>query len=185
MKLVVALTGASGQIYGVKALEILKDKDVETHLVISNSAKITMEVEGYDFERIKSLATHFYEENDLTAPISSGSFKHDGMLIAPCSIKTASSIAYGITDNLISRAADVCLKEGRKLILLIRETPLHYGHLKTLTRLAKIGATIMPPIPTFYTKPKSIDEIVSHTILRALEIFGVDVDYPRWRGARF
>ena len=180
MRLVVALTGASGQIYGIRALEMLKNK-VETHLIISNSAKITIEVETeYSMEYIKSLADRFYEENELKAPISSGSFKHNGMLIAPCSIKTAASIAYGITNNLITRAADVCLKEGRKLVLLVRETPLHYGHLKMLARLAKIGATIMPPIPAFYTKPKSIEDIVNNTVSRALEILGIEVDYPRW-----
>ncbi len=180
MRLVVALTGASGQIYGIRALEMLKNK-VETHLIISNSAKITIEVETeYSIEYIKSLADRFYEENELKAPISSGSFKHNGMLIAPCSIKTAASIAYSITNNLITRAADVCLKEGRKLVLLVRETPLHYGHLKMLARLAKIGATIMPPIPAFYTKPKSIEDIVNNTVSRALEILGIEVDYPRW-----
>ena len=183
MKLVVALTGASGQIYGIRALEFLRDKKIETYLIISNSAKVTIEIETeYDVEYVKSLASYFYDENDLAAPISSGSFKHNGMLIAPCSIKTASSIAYGITSNLITRAADVCLKEGRKLVLLIRETPLHYGHLKTLTKLAKMGATVMPPVPSFYTKPKSLDDLVSHTVLRALEILGVEVDYPRWSG---
>lgn len=180
MRLVVALTGASGQIYGIRALEMLKNK-VETHLIISNSAKVTIEVETeYSMEYIKSLADRFYEENELKAPISSGSFKHNGMLIAPCSIKTAASIAYGITNNLITRAADVCLKEGRKLVLLVRETPLHYGHLKMLARLAKIGATIMPPIPAFYTKPRSIEDIVNNTVSRALEILGIEVDYPRW-----
>lgn len=180
MRLVVALTGASGQIYGIRALEMLKN-NVETHLIISNSAKITIEVETeYSMEYIKSLADRFYEENELKAPISSGSFKHNGMLIAPCSIKTAASIAYGITNNLITRAADVCLKEGRKLVLLVRETPLHYGHLKMLARLAKIGATIMPPIPAFYTKPRSIEDIVNNTVSRALEILGIEVDYPRW-----
>ncbi|MCD6493592.1 MAG: UbiX family flavin prenyltransferase [Archaeoglobaceae archaeon] len=180
MRLVVALTGASGQIYGIRALEMLKNK-VETHLIISNSAKITIEVETeYSIEYIKSLADRFYEENELKAPISSGSFKHNGMLIAPCSIKTAASIAYSITNNLITRAADVCLKEGRKLVLLVRETPLHYGHLKMLARLAKIGATIMPPIPAFYTKPRSIEDIVNNTVSRALEILGIEVDYPRW-----
>ena len=180
MRLVVALTGASGQIYGIRALEMLKNK-VETHLIISNSAKVTIEVETeYSIEYIKSLADRFYEENELKAPISSGSFKHNGMLIAPCSIKTAASIAYSITNNLITRAADVCLKEGRKLVLLVRETPLHYGHLKMLARLAKIGATIMPPIPAFYTKPRSIEDIVNNTVSRALEILGIEVDYPRW-----
>jgi len=180
VRLVVALTGASGQIYGIRALEMLKNK-VETHLIISNSAKVTIEVETeYSMEYIKSLADRFYEENELKAPISSGSFKHNGMLIAPCSIKTAASIAYSITNNLITRAADVCLKEGRKLVLLVRETPLHYGHLKMLARLAKIGATIMPPIPAFYTKPRSIEDIVNNTVSRALEILGIEVDYPRW-----
>jgi len=182
-RLVIALTGASGQIYGVKALEILRGK-AETHVVVSNSAKITIGVETeYTIEYLKNLSNYFYDEGDLKAPISSGSFKHDGMLIAPCSIKTAASIAYSISDNLITRSADVCLKEGRKLILLVRETPLHHGHLEMLAKLAKIGAVIMPPVPAFYTKPKSVDEIVNQTVSRALEMLGIEVEYPRWTTA--
>ena len=182
MRFIVALTGASGQIYGIRLIEELR-KIAEVHVIVSETAKITLEVEtDYSVDDIKSIAHRFYEESEMTAPISSGSFKHDGMVIAPCSIKTASSIAYGITENLITRAADVTLKEGRKLILLIRETPLHLGHIKTLCRLAEIGAIIMPPVPAFYIKPKTVDDIVNHTVARVMEILGLEVDYKRWEG---
>jgi 4-hydroxy-3-polyprenylbenzoate decarboxylase len=180
MRFVVALTGASGQIYGIRLIEELR-KMAEVYVVVSNAAKITLKAETeYDIEYIKKLAHRFYDESDISAPISSGSFRHDGMVIAPCSIKTASSIAYGITDNLITRSADVTLKEGRKLILLVRETPLHLGHLRTLTRLSEIGAIVMPPVPAFYIKPKTVDDIVNHTVARVMELLGLDVNYRRW-----
>jgi len=181
LKFVVALTGASGQIYGVRLIEKLS-KIADIYTVVSNTAKKLIEFEGFDLNYIKSLSHEFYEEDELFAPIASGSFTHDGMVIAPCSIKTASSIAYGITDNLITRSADVTLKERRKLILVVRETPLHLGHLKTLVRLAEMGAVIMPPVPAFYIKPKTIDDIVNHTVYRILDILGVEVEYNRWTG---
>jgi len=183
MRLVVALTGASGQIYGVRILEELHRRDIETHVIVSKAAEITLNAEtDYDLDYLKSLSTRFYSHDDIAAPISSGSFKHDGMIIAPCSMKTAASIAYGIADNLITRAADVTLKERRRLVLLVRETPLHSGHLKTLLQLSELGAIIMPPLPAFYIKPKSIDDIVNHTVARVLEKFGMDVDYQGWEG---
>jgi len=182
MRYIVALTGASGQIYGVRLIEEL-NKKAEVYVIISNAAKTILRLEtDYDTEYIKRIAHNLYEEDDLTAPISSGSFKHDGMVIAPCSVKTASCIAYGITDNLITRAADVTLKEKRKLIILIRETPLHLGHLRMLTRLAEIGAIIMPPVPAFYIRPKTLDDIINHTIARIMDLLGLDVEYKRWEG---
>ena len=179
MRFVVALTGASGQIYGFRIVEKLS-KIGEVHTIVSKTAKKIAEIEGLDVEELKKLSTKFYEEDEITAPISSGSFKHDGMVIAPCSVKTASSIAYGVTDNLIARSADVTLKEKRKLILLIRETPLHLGHLKTLVRLAEIGAIIMPPVPAFYIKPKTIDDLIDHTVCRVLDLLGLEVECKRW-----
>jgi len=183
MRLVVALTGASGQIYGVRILEELRKRGIETYVVVSKAAEITLKVEtDFDIDYLKSLSTKFYNSDDITAPISSGSFKHDGMIIAPCSMKTAASIAYGIADNLITRAADVTLKEKRRLVLLVRETPLHSGHIKTLLQLSELGAIIMPPLPAFYIKPKSIDDIVNHTVARVLEKFGIEIGYRGWEG---
>jgi 4-hydroxy-3-polyprenylbenzoate decarboxylase len=162
---------------------MLKDLESEVHLIVSKPALLTMKVETDKTEEyLRNLADFFYSPSDTGSAIASGSFKHDGMVIAPCTINTASSIAYGIADNLIARAADVTLKERRKLILLVRETPLHEGHLTTLLRLSRIGAIVMPPIPAFYTKPKTIDDIVDHTVLRVLDILGFNVEYHRWEG---
>ncbi|MFP3909451.1 MAG: UbiX family flavin prenyltransferase [Halobacteriota archaeon] len=183
MKIILALTGASGQLYGVKLLEQLYEKGIETHLIVSKPAEITLKVEtDYDLNYLRSKATHFYDNQDIAAPMASGSFDHDGMIIAPCTMKTASSIAHGITDNLITRAADVTLKERRKLVLLVRETPLHSGHLRTLLTLSELGAIIMPPLPAFYTRPASIDEMISQTVGRVLEKFGIRTDFKRWEG---
>ncbi len=179
MRYVVALTGASGQIYGLRLVERLAEV-AEVYVIVSKSARKTMDVEGISLEKLEEHAYRLYSDEEISAPLSSGTFRHDGMVIAPCSVKTASSIAYGITNNLISRAADVTLKERRKLILLFRETPLHLGHLRTLCRLAEMGAIIMPPIPAFYTKPKSVDEIVDHIVSRVMELLGIDVEYERW-----
>jgi len=181
VKVIVAFTGASGQIYGLKILEILRDNGVETHVIVSKAATITMNVEGIDIAQVKANSSKFYSNDDIGAKLSSGSFKHDGMIIAPCSVKTASSIAHGITNNLISRTADVTLKERRKLVLLVRETPLHTGHLRTLLTLSEIGAIIMPPVPAFYIRPKSLDDIVTHTAARAVSFLGIHVDYE-WEG---
>ncbi len=182
MRLVVALTGASGQIYGVRMLEVLNESEVEVHLVISPAAEKNIEIEtDYSVEDVKMLADYVYDYADVGAAIASGSFKHDGMVIIPCSIKTASSIAYSIASNLIVRAADVTLKEKRRLVLAVRETPLHLGHLSTLTRLAELGAVIFPPVPAFYSRPKSIDDIVNHTVGRILDFFDIEHDlYTSW-----
>ena len=181
MRFVVALTGASGQIYGFKLVKKLV-KFAEVYTIVSKTAEKIAKMEGVDLNILKSISSEFYTEDEITAPISSGSFRHNGMVIAPCSVKTASSIAYGITNNLITRSADVTLKERRRLIILFRETPLHLGHLKTLLRLAEMGAIIMPPVPAFYTHPKTIDDIVDHTIHRVLDLLGLDIEYKRWEG---
>jgi len=183
MGFVVALTGASGQVYGVRILEELKKRNLESYVIVSKAAEITLGVETeYGIEYIRSLSSKFYENGDIAAPMSSGSFKHEGMVIAPCSMKTAASIACGITDNLISRSADVTLKEGRKLLLLVRETPLHSGHLSNLLKLSRMGAIIMPPVPAFYTKPSGIDDIVNQTVARVLGRFNIEVECPIWGG---
>ncbi len=183
MRFVVALTGASGQIYGFRIVKKLIEF-AEVYTIVSRTAERIAEMEGLDLNELKSISSKFYTENDIEAPLSSGSFKHDGMVIAPCSVKTASSIAYGITDNLITRSADVTLKERRKLIVLFRETPLHTGHLKTLLRLSEMGAIVMPPVPAFYIKPKSVEEIVDHTVCRVLDLLGLNPDCKRWEGYR-
>src|ERR1017187_4853234 len=172
---IVGITGASGAILGVRALEVLKTiPDTTVHLVMTAQAKRTLELEtdrrAADVER---LADVVHDERNLAAAISSGSFRTDGMLVIPCSIKSAAAIAYSFNDNLLVRAADVCLKERRRLVLSVRETPLHLGHLRTLTRLAEIGAIIVPPIPGFYTKPQSVDEIVNQSVGKALDALGV------------
>ncbi len=175
-RVVVGITGASGQIYGLKAVQLLSEFGIEVHLIVSRAAKVAMKAEGLKCEEFEKFAFRVYNENDLGASISSGSFYHDGMIIAPCSMKTASSIAHGITDNLIARAADVTLKERRRLVLLVRETPLHTGHLRTLLTLSEIGAVVMPPVPAFYIKPENLDDVVEHTVLRALTLLGGEVE---------
>jgi 4-hydroxy-3-polyprenylbenzoate decarboxylase len=181
MKIVVALTGASGQILGIRLIEKLRDAGVEVHTIVSKAAKITLEAEtDYDVDYVRSISNKFYEEWQIDAPFASGSFRHDGMAVVPCSIKTASSIAYGIADNLVVRAADVTLKERRKLILAVREAPLHHGHLETLARLAELGAIVFPPVLSFYIRPKNLDDVINHTVSRIAEILGVEVEYSRW-----
>lgn len=182
---IVGITGASGTVYGIRALEALRDVPGATiHLVMSAQAKKTMAIEtGRTVESVERLAHFVHDANDVAAPISSGSFLTDGMLVAPCSIKTAAAISYSLNDNLLVRAADVCLKERRRLVLVVRETPLHVGHLRTLTQLAEIGAVILPPIPGFYTMPKTVDDIVNHTVGKALDALGVPNEmFARWRG---
>lgn len=174
-RLIVGITGASGAQYGVRLLEALQDSPIETHLVISRAGMQTLSLEtDYSLDYVKSLADIVYSSGDIGAAIASGSFKTMGMAIAPCSIKSLSEIAYGLTTNLISRAADVVLKERRKLVLLVRETPLHSGHLKTMLQASDNGAIIMPPVPAFYSRPNSLDDIVNHTVGRTLDLFGVD-----------
>jgi polyprenyl P-hydroxybenzoate/phenylacrylic acid decarboxylase-like protein len=185
-RLIVAITGASGAIYGVRLLERLKELPVETHLIATKWARVTIEHEtGRSFAEVKGLAHHFYSENDQAAAVSSGSFLTDGMVIAPCSTKTLAAIANGFAYNLVCRAADVALKERRKLVLVVRETPLHSVHLRNMLTLADMGATIAPPVPGFYALPRSIDDIVDQTVERLLDQFGFQLDSPfRWSGLR-
>ena len=181
-RLVIGISGASGVIYGVRALEILRGMDIETHLVMSKSAELTM---SYEMEmkpkEVKELASVPHPIGDVGASISSGSFKTMGMLILPCSIRSMSEIASGVTGSLMSRAADVVLKERRRLVLAVRETPLHAGHLRTMAHLSEMGAVIAPIVPAFYTKPKSLDDIINHTVGRLLDLFGIDTgSVKRW-----
>jgi 4-hydroxy-3-polyprenylbenzoate decarboxylase len=183
-RLVIGISGASGAIYGVRMLEILKGSGIETHLVMSRSAEMTLAYEtDYKARDIKKLASVTHPIGDVGASISSGSFSTMGMVIAPCSIKTMSEIACGVTSTLLSRAADVVLKEKRRLVLAVRETPLHGGHLRTMTALFDMGAIIAPVVPAFYNKPQTIDDIVNHTVGRLLDLFGIDTGMvKRWQG---
>ena len=183
-RLVVGISGASGVIYGVRLLELLRETDVETHLVMSKSAELTLAYEtDYKPKDVKAMASVNHPATDIGAAISSGSFPTMGMVIAPCSIRTMSEIATGVTSSLLSRAADVVLKEKRRLVLALRETPLHGGHLRTMTTLADIGAVVAPIVPAFYTKPKSVDDIINHTVGRLLDFFGIETKVVRrWEG---
>jgi flavin prenyltransferase len=174
-RLVVALTGATGAIYGVRLLEALRGvPGIETHLVVSGPAKRTLiEETDVTLRDVERLAHVVHDVRDIGASIASGSFRTAGMVVAPCSIRTAAAIATGLTGNLITRAADVMLKEGRPLLLLVRETPLHVGHLRTLVALAEMGAVVLPPLPAFYHRPKSIDDLVNHTVARVLDRLGL------------
>jgi len=170
-RLVVGITGASGSIYGIRLLEVLRTTtDIELHLVVSVAGKRTlMEETDYSVADVEALAHHRYDVKDIGATLASGSFRTAGMVIAPCSIKTAAAIAACYADTLLTRAADVTLKEGRALILLVRETPLHLGHLRVLTSLAEMGAVVLPPMPAFYNRPKALDDIINHTVARVLD----------------
>jgi len=185
-KIIVAITGATGSIYGTRLLEILQTvDDVESHLILSNAGALTAKHEiGIDKQTIESLADVVHNPKDIGATLSSGSFITHGMVIAPCSMKTLGSIASGIADNLVSRAADVILKERRKLFLMVRETPLNLVHLRNMTTLSEMGAIIAPPVPAFYTQPKTIDDIVNHTVGRILDTLDIpNVNYvKRWQG---
>ncbi len=184
MKIVVGMSGASGSIYGVRLLEVLQQAGVETHLVMSDAAKRTIVYEtDRTIQDVKKLATHVHELSDIGACISSGSFRHDGMVIAPCSIKTLSALANSFNANLLIRAADVTLKERRKLVLMVRETPLHLGHLRLMTQVTETGAVILPPMPAFYHLPKTLDDIINQSVNKALDQFGVDITlFERWTG---
>jgi flavin prenyltransferase len=170
-RLVVGITGASGSIYGVRLLEILRTTtDIELHLVISAAGKRTLvEETDYSVADVEALAHQRYDVKDVGAALASGSFRTGGMVVAPCSIKTAAAVAACYTDTLLTRAADVTLKEGRPLIMLVRETPLHLGHLRVLTALAEMGAVVLPPMPAFYNRPKAVDDIINHTVARVLD----------------
>ncbi|MCR4441971.1 MAG: UbiX family flavin prenyltransferase [Peptococcaceae bacterium] len=177
MKLVVAITGASGAIYGIRVLEQLKQKGVETHLVITEWGREIIEQETrYTVEEVRALADYNYDEKNLAARISSGSFRCDGMIVVPCSMKTLSGIASGYAEDLPTRAADVMLKEQRKLVLIVRETPLNAVHLENMLKLARLGVVIMPPVPAFYTRPKDLDEVIHQTVGRALDQFGIEIE---------
>lgn len=182
-RLIVGISGASGVIYGIRLLELLREVKVETHLVMSRSAEVTVAYEArHKIVWINELADVCYKPEDIGAAISSGSFRTMGMIVAPCSIRSASEIATGVTSTLLTRAADVVLKERRKLVLMVRETPLHLGHLRTLTQLAEIGAIIAPPVPAFYARPTSLEEMVDHTLGRVLDQFGIDTGtVRRWK----
>jgi 4-hydroxy-3-polyprenylbenzoate decarboxylase len=187
MRLIIAISGSSGVIYGIRLLELTsRIPDLETHLVMSAAAKVNLAIEtGWSARDVERLASHVHDVRDLAASISSGSFRTDGMIVAPCSIKTLSSIAACYSDNLLSRAADVVLKERRRLVLLVRETPLHAGHCRLLLQACEMGAIVMPPVPAFYTVPKTLDDIVNHTCSRALDLFGVETGkIERWSGPR-
>jgi flavin prenyltransferase len=183
-RVIVGITGASGAIYGIRALELLRGLSVETHLVLSQAAAITIAQEtNYAVADVRALADIVHDRNNLAASISSGSFRTDGMLVAPCSIRTMSEIATGVTASLLTRAADVVLKERRRLVLMVRETPLHLGHLKTMTALAEMGAVVAPPVPAFYAAPRDIDDMVTQSVGRVLDLFGLDTGtVKRWSG---
>ncbi|WP_270221751.1 UbiX family flavin prenyltransferase [Kosakonia cowanii] len=186
-RLIVGISGASGAIYGVRLLQVLRDvAEVETHLVMSQAARQTLSLEtDYSLRDVQALANVVHDARDIAANISSGSFKTAGMVILPCSIKTLSGIVHSYTDGLLTRAADVVLKERRPLVLCVRETPLHLGHLRLMTQAAELGAVIMPPVPAFYHRPQSVMEIVDQTVNRVVDQFDIELPedlFARWQG---
>jgi 4-hydroxy-3-polyprenylbenzoate decarboxylase len=190
-RFIVGISGASGVVYGIRLLQLLRQLDVETHLVMSKSAQVTLAYESdLSVADVRALADVNHANTDIGAAISSGSFKVQGMIVAPCSIKTMSEIATGVTGSLLARAADVMLKERKRLVLMLRETPLHLGHLRTMTAVTEAGAIVYPPVPAFYARPQSLDQMVDHTLGRVLDLFGLDTqtvarwDPPRNHAAR-
>lgn len=186
MRIVVGMNGTTGVIYGIRLLQVLAiNEKIETHLIISRACERTIALETcFSLEEIKSYATYTYDIDDIAACLASGSFLSDGMIVAPCSMKTLSALAHSYTDNLLTRAADVTLKERGRLVLLVRETPLHLGHLKNMVRVTEIGGIVMPPVPAFYHKPQNIQDIVDHTVGKALDLFRIEHSlYKRWQGA--
>lgn len=183
LPLIVGISGASGAVYGVRLLSALRKAKIPSHLIVSKSAALTLKEEcNLTVNQVRELADVNYSNGDVGASVSSGSFKTLGMVIIPCSIRTVSDIAYGTTDNLLSRAADVVLKERRRLVLVVRETPLHAGHLKSMLAATENGAIIMPPVPAFYHRPKTIDDIVNQTVGRCLDLFDIDSGLvKRWQ----
>ncbi|CAM3943083.1 UbiX family flavin prenyltransferase [Bordetella tumulicola] len=181
-RLIVGITGATGVVYGIRALQVLRELGIETHLVVSRAGEMTREYETQLSRRdLHELADVVYPINDVGAAIASGSFRTMGMLIAPCSVRTLAEVATGVTTSLLTRAADVVLKERRTLVMMVRETPLHAGHLRNMLSATEMGAIIHPPVPAFYTNPKSIEDIVDHSLGRALDSFGLDMpNVPRW-----
>ena len=183
-RIVVGISGASGIVYGVRALQLLRDSGVQTHLVMSKSAELTLHYEmDISLAEIHALATEVHPIKNVGASIASGSFRTAGMLVAPCSVRTMSEIATGVTSTLLTRAADVVLKERRRLVLMVRETPLHTGHLRSMTQLSEMGAVLAPPVPAFYTRPETLDDIVTQSIGRVLDLFDLDLaQVQRWQG---
>ena len=184
-RLVIGISGASGAIYGIRLLELLQqDPDVQTHLVMSSSAKRTIVLEtNWSIAKVEALADEVHSSKDIAANISSGSYRTDGMVIAPCTMKTLSGVVHSYTDNLLTRAADVVLKEGRKLVLMPREVPLHLGHCKLLYEAAQLGAIMAPPMPAFYNQPQTIDDLINHSVGRILDLFDLDTGIvKRWEG---
>ncbi|MBL5921813.1 UbiX family flavin prenyltransferase [Lelliottia amnigena] len=187
-RLIVGISGASGAIYGVRLLQVLRDvPEVETHLVMSQAARQTLTLEtDFSLRDVQALANVVHDARDIAASISSGSYKTAGMVILPCSIKTLSGIVNSYTDTLVTRAADVVLKERRPLVLCVRETPLHLGHLRLMMQAAELGAVIMPPVPAFYHRPQSLDDVINQTVNRVLDQFDIDLPedlFTRWQGA--
>lgn len=182
IRIILGVSGASGAVYAKRALEALREAGVETHLVVTRAAEMAMAYElGEKARAFSALSDHAYAIQDVGAPISSGSFQTLGMLIVPCSVRTMSEIATGVTSSLLTRAADVVLKERRRLVLMVRETPLHLGHLRTMTQLAEMGAVIAPPVPAFYAEPQTLDDVIDQSVGRALDLFGVDTPLTkRW-----
>lgn len=183
LPLIIGISGASGVIYGIRLLEVLRDLGIETHLILSKSGEVTI---AHETDRkiadIKALATHVHAQSDIGAAISSGSFRTRGMIVAPCSMKSMAEIATGTTSGLLTRAADVVLKERRRLVLMTRETPLHTGHLRSMTQLSEMGAIIAPPVPAFYPRPQTLNDMIDHTIGRVLDLFDIDAKLVhRWK----
>lgn len=185
-RIIIAVTGASGAIYGIKLLKILKELKIETHLVISKTANLTISTEtDFSVNDLKTTADYYYNPSDVGAPIASGSFRVKGMIIAPCSMKTLASIASGYENNLISRAALVVIKEQKKLALMVRETPLSPIVLENMLKLSRIGVSMCPPVPAFYNNPKSLDDVINHSITRVLDLFDIETNLiKRWAGIR-
>ena len=184
MKIIIGMTGATGAIFGIRLLEVLKETEIETHLVMSQWASATIQTEtSYTAKDVERLADYHYSYKDLGARISSGSFRVDGMIVAPCSMKTLATIRMGLADNLITRAADVILKERKKLLLMTREVPLNDIHLENMLALSRMGTIIFPPMPAFYNHPQSVDDIINHIVYRAIDQFGIHLDKAkRWEG---
>ncbi len=187
MRLAVGISGATGAIYGIRIVETLHHLGVKVHLVLTDAAKRTIELEtDYTVQEVEDMATELHDINDIGASISSGSFKIQGMIVAPCSIRSLSAIANSFNSNLLVRAADVMLKEKKKLVLIVRETPLHLGHLKLMSAVAENGGLILPPMPAFYNLPKTIDDVINQTVGKALDQFDLTHDlFNRWRGAEY
>ena len=183
-RLIVGISGASGILYGIRILQVLQGSDIETHLVMSDSARMTLATESdLSVRDVEALATEVHSAKNIGATISSGSFKTIGMVVAPCSIRSLSEIAYGTTSGLLTRAADVVLKERRRLVLLVRETPLHTGHLRAMLQASENGAILMPPVPALYARPKTLDDMINHTVGRCLDLFDIDTGLiHRWAG---